>query len=99
MLRTWDAPHTTFFFVMAGHSPSKTGVNALMSRPSKCLPGTSPGMTSSASLRRHRHCGRDGADFVAAVDDLARLVRLDDTGVERLEHRLLTVDNHREFAR
>src|SRR6185312_3138162 len=43
-----------FSCVMAGHSPSKTSVNALMSRPSTpCLhlktwmPGTRPGMTPS----------------------------------------------------
>jgi len=45
--------------VMAGHSPSKTGVNALMSRPATFLslprrktwmPGTRPGMTKEEWL-------------------------------------------------
>src|SRR6185437_7653921 len=51
-----------------------------------------------ASLRRHRHRNHDGADLVAAVDDLACLVRLDNAGVVCLQHGFLAVDDHGQFA-
>src|SRR5207302_9095803 len=67
------------------------------------MPGIKPGMTeyvarpvASLNHRRDRDCDR--ADIVAAVDDLARLVRADDTGVVLLQHSLLAADDHGQFA-
>src|SRR6266700_3035091 len=54
------------------------------------------GAASASFHRRDRDCDR--ADIVAAVDDLARLVRADDAGVVLLQHGLLAADDHRQFS-
>src|SRR5262249_17506585 len=56
------------------------------------------GMTPSASLRRRRHGDQHGDHVVAAVDDLAALVRPDETAVVRLEHALLAARDHGQLA-
>src|SRR5262249_47027621 len=56
------------------------------------------GMTPSASLRRRRHGDQHGDHVVAAVDDLAALVRPDETAVVRLEHPLLAARDHGQLA-
>src|SRR5262249_62204390 len=55
-------------------------------------------MTGRELLHR-RDRDHDGADIVAAIDDLTLLVRPDDAGVERLKHLLLAVHDHGQFAR
>src|SRR6266568_6795085 len=66
---------------MAGHSPSKTGVNALMpghprlvyNRVRKAwMPGTSPGMTVLLTLRRPAHALRQLRDEVGDCRNGAR---------------------------
>src|SRR5215475_1009723 len=47
--------------------------------------------------RRDRH--HDRADLVAAIDDLAHLIRSDDAGIVLLQHRLLSADDHGQLAR
>src|SRR5262245_42925178 len=88
--------------VMAGLVPA-IHVFLIQTISKTWMPGIKPGMTehvasSVASLRhrRDRHCDR--ADIVAAVDDLARLVRTDDAGIVLLQHGLLAADDHGQFA-
>src|SRR5262245_11270458 len=99
--------------VMAGHSASKTRVNTLMpGHPRLSYLITRKKVVdarhkaghdgvcgeASASFRHRRDRDRDRADIVATVDDLARLIRADDTGVVLLQHGLLAADDHRQFA-
>ena len=51
---------------------------------------------TSLPRRQHRH--QNGADIVATVDDLAVLVRANVAAIVRLQHMLLAVDDHGEFA-
>src|SRR5262245_44815116 len=57
-----------------------------------------PGHGATASLHWCDR-NRDGADLVAAVDDLARLVRTDHAGIVLLQHGLLAAHDHGEFSR
>ena len=68
-------------FVMAGHSPSKTGVNALMSRPSRSggrcailsgVTGPSPVTTSYRNRAGHVEVGRL-FEFLTALGEGVRI--------------------------
>src|SRR5262245_43926614 len=68
------------------------------------MPGIKPGMTavllarSFSSRRQRRDRDEDGADLVAAVDDLAALVRADVAAIVLAQHGLLAADDHGELA-
>src|SRR5713226_5625328 len=63
------------------------------------MPGTSPGMTPTASLLRRRDRDQHRDHVVAAIDDLTALVRGDEAGIVRPEHGLLAASDERELAR
>src|SRR5580692_10664895 len=65
--------------------------------PPREMPGTRPGMTPAASFHR-RHSHRDGANVVAAIDDLAAFVRTDVAAVARLHDRLFAAGDHGQLT-
>src|SRR5258708_37615093 len=55
-------------------------------------------VTPSPTCRRRSDRDEDRAHLVGAVDDLAALVRTDETAAVLLQDRLLAVDDDREFT-
>src|SRR5215469_3096865 len=81
-----------------GHARPCAGHPRLTQQSRAWMAGASPAMTPSVLLhRRDRH--RNRADLVAAVDDLAALVRSDVAAVARTHDRLLATNNDSELAR
>src|SRR5580704_1527350 len=76
--------------------PVTTAVLPLTSKSDSGFFKKSSVMDAFSLYRRDGH--RDGADIMAAIDDLAALVRTDVAAIALLDDTLLAAGDHREFA-
>src|SRR4051794_31302470 len=100
-ITTWAPAPAMTFAASAPNAPVAPVMTAVLPLTLNSDSGSfrkSSDIGTPSSCRRRGDRDEDGADFVAAIDDLATFVRADVAAIVLAQHRLLAADDDGQFA-